>query len=110
MSSGLLMGWPRDPLDRVVAVLPLVVVKRELSRRAELFPAILRDEDVARFGKALARGFLLGAIIRRAGEDDGSLFDRVIAIEIGGELHAIAHRDGDDFRFDLGEDGGGEDE
>jgi hypothetical protein len=98
----------RDPLDGVIPVLAFIVVWRKRSFRPKLPTAILRDEDVASLGPSLARGLLLRAIIRRASEDDGRLGDRVISIEVGGELHAIAHRDGNRFGFDLGEGRGGE--
>src|SRR5581483_10413104 len=78
--------------DGIVAVLRLVDERLPLPFRVELAPYILRHENVAAPGveAGLQR---LRAAIGRALQDDGELARRVRAIDVGGQLDAVAHGD-----------------
>ena len=92
---------PRDPLDGVVAVLPLVVVRRPHPLRPARAAAILDHRDIARLRKLLRRALRLRPIIRRAHQHHRRLAHRVVAINVRGELDAIAHRHRDGFDANL---------
>ena len=100
-------GLARDPLQRIIAVLALVIVWRCHALGSTRAATVLGYENVACFGPSLGGALLFGAIIRRAHEHDGRFGHSIIAIDVGGELDAIAHGHGNGLRFDLGEGGGG---
>jgi hypothetical protein len=90
---------PPEPFDRVVAVRPLQREGIPFPFRVEAPAYVLQRDDVAVAREELRGGNQAEAalVIRRAFEDDGEGANRAGArvqreVEVGGEAHAIPHR------------------
>jgi hypothetical protein len=87
----------RRPLDRIVAVGDLLLVRGEHAARAISAGDILCHDGVAPFRQLVVLGQVAdadqGAVVGRAAEDhrDGPVHVR--PKHVGPELHAVAHRD-----------------
>ena len=105
---------PRDPFDRVVAVLRFLNEGEEVSRRVEPSPAVLDDGDipVAREEHRVLDRDRAHLVVRSPREDGGERFLQRDAVhrrqvEIRHEFEAVPHRDrhvlhDDDISIGLG--------
>ena len=85
-------GLRRDPLDHVVAVRPVVAIGHEHAVRVAPPAHVHHDIDIAALGKIAPRRGDVVLVVGRAHHQRGIAALRARAGNVGGQRHAVAHR------------------